>query len=729
MKNRRVALLPLLLGLILAVTAGRPVAQAAEGTPATIIYKASSPTLAYAAEELKTFLGKTTELKFVESGDFKGQAGGWRFRLVVDPAMAPYSFAVACPAAQKGAPVQVTLSGPSERCVLDAVYTMLEKVGCRFEVTGPALPEKANLAALTGSSEVVHPAVLHRGIRQHINFAMDISSYPLEEAQEYLRNLTRMRMNHITFHSYPGQWYAVKLPKQELKAGAFFYGTRFDVPDHPVLKPLVRNKKTFCIPAIEPYYDQPEEKSRLAMEWLGAMIAEAKRLGMSVQFSFELREPKMADSLATAEAIVKTYPQIDTLELITEENGGGGERSVSVDEIKKTITTYFGPEAIKDPLLAGLTTKTDGKNQVTDMLRELGHNTQVVKELQKRWAGKKAPKLAIGIYLIPHAYLEIAIRLMRKYVPAGVSYDIMPSHGAREAAENVTAMTLLPEDWKKTLISSWAEFDGNMFLQENEVEGIRQLIARQQSVNNKKPMFGLALNHWRNAENRTTLRYASQAFLRGPIPADTFYAEYAKQLGIAQPAQYAEAMKTVDDLQIFLWHKLSAIGFCITDVWNENAVAMMSWWEKENEDKALAGYEKALEDLIACAEVTRSTEGQKYLALLQNRVQCSIFHLQAIEKLQELKPLWELKDPKKLSAAQKKQVVTVCAEAADIGERYMALYAANHADRGCEGLVLNYYYGLPMGVKKMRADWGGVSTTQNQAKPGSDKPPVPVSNK
>jgi len=39
-------------------------------------------------------------------------------------------------------------------------------------------------------------------------FISIISSYPVEEACEYIRNLARMRMNYITFHSYPGQWYS-----------------------------------------------------------------------------------------------------------------------------------------------------------------------------------------------------------------------------------------------------------------------------------------------------------------------------------------------------------------------------------------------------------------------------------------------------------------------------------------------------------------------------------------
>ena len=92
--------------------------------------------------------------------------------------------------------------------------------------------------------------------------------------------------------------------------------------------------------------------SKAAMAWLAALMDEAKRVGLRIQFSLELREPDMTESLATIDSVLKTYPRIDTLEIITEETGMWAS-SVSVDELRTLVQAYFGElHATIDALLA-----------------------------------------------------------------------------------------------------------------------------------------------------------------------------------------------------------------------------------------------------------------------------------------------------------------------------------------------------------------------------------------
>ena len=148
-------------------------ARSAQGgsVTATLKYDASNATLSFAADQLQSFLTKTSALKFVGNDS---KSANWRFDLAVDKTMQPYSFGVAC--SKAGPTTTVTCSGPDASCVLSAVYTMLEKTGIHFEVTGPVLPKAADLNALSGWNTVIHPSVQQRGVRQHINFAMDVSS-------------------------------------------------------------------------------------------------------------------------------------------------------------------------------------------------------------------------------------------------------------------------------------------------------------------------------------------------------------------------------------------------------------------------------------------------------------------------------------------------------------------------------------------------------------------------
>ncbi|GHT71930.1 hypothetical protein AGMMS50239_41240 [Bacteroidia bacterium] len=157
-----------------------------------------SDVLDFAREELNLFLGKAYKLSGNSNPD-------WQLVLETDSKLTEGSFNIQH--LKNGKQNQIILRGSNDAAVLHAVYTFLEKAGVRFEITGAFIPVKVDITQLTGYSETIHPKVKKRGIRQHINFPMDISSYPLNEAKEYIRNLARLRFNFITFHSYPGHWY------------------------------------------------------------------------------------------------------------------------------------------------------------------------------------------------------------------------------------------------------------------------------------------------------------------------------------------------------------------------------------------------------------------------------------------------------------------------------------------------------------------------------------------
>ncbi|MBA7533126.1 hypothetical protein ES705_25361 [subsurface metagenome] len=60
------------------------------------------------------------------------------------------------------------------------------------------------------------------------------------------------------------------------------------------LKKVIRNDSLFCIPSIEPYLGKPQKKSQMAIEWLNRVMEEAKRVGLTVNMSCELRKPGLS---------------------------------------------------------------------------------------------------------------------------------------------------------------------------------------------------------------------------------------------------------------------------------------------------------------------------------------------------------------------------------------------------------------------------------------------------
>jgi hypothetical protein len=640
---------------------------------------AGDPVLSFAAEEIASFLGTD----YAPAGPRRAGAADWTFDLAVDAAMAPFSFSVRHRPGDKPGRSRIELRGRDAAGVLHAAYTMLADAGAVFDVMGPIRQAPLDLGRLAGVSRLIAPAVERRGIRQHINFAMDISSYPLEEAKAYIRNLARLRMNYITFHSYPGQWYPYSLKGGPTVAGNFFYGQRHSLPGDPELRKVVRNKAEFCIPEIEPFFDQPEEKSRRAMDWLRAVMAEAKRVGLTVNFSMELRETEPARSLAVCEAVLTSYPQIDAFELITQEDGD-------------------------------------------KPLPEIEYNARVASKLRETWTGPKSLEFTIGVYNTTPADVKAAFESMRRIVPPGMHLSVLPAHGARMAVRNLDGIPLNAEDLARTMLYSWVEFDGLMYLQQNPVEGIRRLIDYQRTLANGAPLYGVCWNHWRTAENRTAIGYAARAMLEGPVAADEFYRGYAAGLGIGNTGAYAEAMKELDEADDDARNNLFNIGFCFGGYWTPKAgISNYGRFAPAKLEASIGRFTSILDGLKACLPAASTPDGRRYLDFLVNRVSCTILHLKSFLKMSEIQPLFAGKTPPVLTEADRRRVREVCDAALGLQKEYLSLHARMIEDRGCEGTLVSYNDAPPLLIRKIReANAGGMAAAEGAQKT-PDAPPAP----
>ena len=145
-----------------------------------IIFNFESKVLKFGAEELKCFLQKKVYLIFENEGSSERKESFDRIiKLVVDKKLQDTSFIIKS-GYVKNIPV-LELIGHNESAVINAIYTFLENIGIKFEITGPIIPKKLKYSRWEQFNCHIVPAVKHRGIRQHINFPMDISSYTIED--------------------------------------------------------------------------------------------------------------------------------------------------------------------------------------------------------------------------------------------------------------------------------------------------------------------------------------------------------------------------------------------------------------------------------------------------------------------------------------------------------------------------------------------------------------------
>ncbi|MDR1939031.1 MAG: hypothetical protein LBQ73_11130 [Tannerellaceae bacterium] len=666
----------------------------------------------FAQEELALFLGKEYNL----SG---GDKSTWQLVLEANRQMPDGSFSVRHE--EKSGKHILRLCGSDDVSALHAVYTFLEKAGVRFEITGPVIPRKVDITKLAGYSETIHPKVRQRGIRQHINFPMDVSSYPIDEAKEYIRNLARLRFNCITYHSYPEQWYGEIKNNQTGYAGHFFYGQRHDIPDTEFFHEKIRNKKTYCIPAIEPYFDDAEVRSKMASDWLRQLMGESKRTGLTIRFSFESRNtsPDIQPTVATTEQILSLYPQIDELELITQETLHFGQ-PMTETEARNLLEPLFGKEIMKDPVLTEQFIL--GHTGVADLSANIGHNIKALQAIDESLLRSRGIKGCLGLYIVVPEYLESSYHLLRTYAP-DVDYAILAAHGARRVALHLPSAKMDKPEWNKTMVYSWLEFDGIMYIQQNGIRGIRNLIEYGENINGLESFKAMCFNHWRTAENVVTARYASEATLLGAQDETVFYTRYAQIYGIKDDKAFTHAMKQIDEADWYATTELPNVGFCYAGVWGRKGFGYFGKMKPANLKQGRALYEQALEYIRTCASGISTSQGKELISFLDNRLRATIVYLKAYEKGVEIQQY----DENHLTPEQRKAVGLICNESILRFEQYLHLHAEMMPDRGCEGTLISAYHTPIAVLKRIRFEYGDIPY---EDKPVSesiiDAPPAPI---
>lgn len=642
----------------------------------TVIAQEGSKVIDYASSELCNILKDSYIINRAALPDKRG----WNIVLKTDSSMKPFSFSMI---QSKNERVKtIYLSGHDETCPLHSVYTMLEKAGYTFDITGIRKPRRTCIESLAGVSLLINPVVERRGIRQHINFLMDISSYPVEEAKEYIRNLARLRMNYITFHSYPGQWFSYDYKGKTTPAGGFFYGEKDIVPKEEYMHRRIRNDSIFCIPAIEPFWHDLSKRSQMAIDWLNSVMAEAKRVGLTVNMSYELREPGLEYAAATSKAILKEYPLIGGLEVITEE----------------TVSNY---------------------------LDQIKNNIKCSDEIRKSFNGRNI-SLSEGIYNTTASELREGFEMLGNNASKDLHLTVLPAYGARMAVHNLAGLTLTSDDLRRTMIYSWIEFDGLMYLQQNPVEGIRMMLEENLKISGNKPLFGICWNHWRNYENRIAIRYASEAMINEPIIARTFYNSVANRSGIANASKFASAMSKIDENDTFCRDSLFNIGFCPNGYWlRKNGLSLYGRYGKDNLIKAINQFSEVRETINSSQANTTDTSALKDLEFLSNRISCTILHLRAFVAMKAITPLFKGNPDPDLSENDREKVRQSCTEALSLERQYIEMHSQIISDDGSEGTLMSYISGPYQCLKEIMARYGRSEViNKNQEKP-FDAPPEP----
>lgn len=452
------------------------------------------------------------------------------------------------------------------------------------------------------------------------------------------------------------------------------------------------------------------------------MVDEARHCGLHVQFSLEPPGESLEDGLAACRAVLQQYPGVQTLELVTPECGGQGQ-DLDEQQTRDLLTELFGAEVAADATAGGVVQGHLG--QLPGTVRQLARNLQLARALAADLQAS-GRRLVLGVYATCRPTLRLALALLRRCSPADAMWAFLPAHGGRAAVESIHQMGLTAADWQRLMVYSWAEFDGNMYIQQNCLAATSDMIQEGTNALGATPLAGLAVNHWRTAENRLAIRHAAQAMLAGPLDPAVTYRSYAAAMGLGARRRLVAALQRLDATDTLASQKLFNVGFCYYGCWvAPKGLGWISRWRLEDIQRVRAGYQAVQDGLAASRRATRTTAGRRFLRLLENRLECTDLHLQAIAELLALARALGDTEPAALTPAQRQQVEQHCSAATALTEAYMAHHARTIADRGGEGTLISYYVTIPAYIQHIREYYGCQSTAPGAAT-GSDAPPPPA---
>ena len=582
---------------------------------------------------------------------------------------------------------RLTLTSSDATGIMDALYTFCESLGITYDITGAMMPENVDWDKVVGTDSLITPHVRWRGIRQHVNFCMDISAYPMPLAKEYLQNLARMRFNKLVIHSYPFQWYEEDITGETNYAGSFFYG---DVPrtdGWALLDSLCKptNDSIFCIPGVEPVFNDVEKRSEFAMDWMRELITAAKETGLRVQFSCENRAFDVEQTKKLAYRITDLYP-IDDLEFITEEMGGWNE-----DVEYATLEIDTAAQAIKE-----LEADPDFKGRVDN--------------------------LKLGIYCVVGSRIGGLYRHAREILPYH-SICVLSQYASRRVAETYPLFITNEEDLKWTELYSWTEFDGQMFIQQNHVQGIDDLLSQMDATAPGSQHRSLLFNHWRTAENRTSIRYAAEATLMGGRHREEFYRDYASRLCMKDAEAFLAIQDSLEAVHSFNLDHHGNVGFPPAFFWDRLGHHVS--YEADCLRHSSEAYLRIGGMITDLYEREDAGYAKEYLALLGNRVLCSKLYLDTVAEVVALGDIPDIEDGI-ISPADRKKINAISEECIAQYKQVLRIFAKQLPDRGCLGTMAAIWNGPIRGLMYQNYKYGGVPMEQSLGNDEHlDLPPLP----
>jgi hypothetical protein len=725
------AMRPAAVVLALTLAAGSVLAQ-----PIRVVTgRGASDLERYAASELQRYLPRMTA-QAVLAGD----GGPAAVRLLIgtrqsNPALASFRPALAADLADQeilvrsgrlaGRPA-VAVTGGSPHAVLWAAYALLEKLGAVFEFSGEILPPRKAALDLTALRLRQKPTIADRGLRLHLNFPMDQSSYSLPDFLAWVDKMARMKFSYLMFHFYSTHpWFYFRYRDAETHTGTFFVGSylfdyRYDLPADMIGRALIHNRARYFPPELEGM-DQGVELYRKTEARMRAVMDRCHARGIKVAVSFEPLSPPgdiaahldewqkdfpSRDALMrdlTVErllACMDAYPQADEYQLISVEGSSDAPANLDLKEDLRRLCRKYGVPfdpgdeasfrgareagvnltpynlpAVAGQLQQGLYVPVVSALRFIDMALEVLADPKVSERMRRE--GKLGN---VAIYLPDGPAVKLCTPALRAMVPAGGRLQMMVDYGARGTADQMPTWDAFHGADIQLGIVTWLEFDGSMFLPEAWPHSVYDCVRNARDL----PLTTLVANHWRVSGLEADAAGLAELPWRPGESYDAWMDGYlGRVFGAANAGLARKAYDALEQATLYCRAHLFNVGFCF-----EGRFQSGFGYPHELTDGAKALFAQAQQTFAALAEAEPEGRARLRAEYLADRCECAGYHLDAMQELGATEV------PASSDAAAMQAAADHAAKALDLTRRYMTTYSRHVLDRGDEGMLVNYHFAM-----------------------------------
>ncbi len=646
----------------------------------------------------------------------------------------------------------VAIAGGSPAAVLWSAYSFLEHFGIVFEFSGEVLPAKKPSLSFAGINVRRTPSLAERGLRLHLNFPMDQSAYSLPDFLTWVDRIARMKFNYLMFHFYSAHpWFMFRYRDAVTHTGTFFvgsyiFGGQYKLPADMIGRSLIHNKAIFFPPELEGM-KEGEDLYRKTEARMRAVMDRAHARGIKIAVSFEPlgppgdiaahidewakdtpggREAVMHDmTVARLLACMDAYPQADEYQIISVEGSNdappGMDLKAELHRLCQKHKIPFDPDdaamtaqreagvnlapynapAEASALAGGLYQPVVSTLRYVDMALDVLADPRITSR-----TAAEHKQTNIGIYLPWGPAVKMCTPALRIMIPRGGRLQLMVDYGARGTADQMPTWDAFRGADMGLGILTWLEFDGLMMVPESWPRSVFDCVRNARGL----PVTTMAANHWRVSGLEADAACLAEVPWDPSDDYDTWFNGYLTRL--FGPTNAPTARRGYDALEaatLYGREHLFNIGFCY-----EANFINTGGYDQHHVDAAKALYEKARQAFLDLARALPQGRPRLRAEYLANRCLCAQYHLDAIQDLAR-SHVTPTDPPGKLAAAP-----GFARKALAESRAYMTEYAKLVLDRGDEGMLVNYQFGM------VRTSQMAVDSTAAVAAIASADPASPV---